>query len=66
MTSSVNKKIRCIRKKLNVNQSLIADKLNITVQSYSMKERGTRPITTGELETIAKQLKVPVAIFFEK
>ncbi|QUW23418.1 helix-turn-helix transcriptional regulator [Sporosarcina sp. Marseille-Q4063] len=66
MTSSVNKKIRCIRKKLNVNQSLIAEKLNITVQSYSMKERGARPITTAELETIAKQLKVPVAIFFEK
>lgn len=65
MTSSVNKKIRCIRKKLNVKQSLIAAQLNITVQSYSMKERGTRPITTAELETIAKQLKVPVAIFFE-
>ncbi|HJF30801.1 MAG TPA: helix-turn-helix domain-containing protein [Sporosarcina psychrophila] len=65
MTRSVNEKLRFIRKELNLNQSVIAEKLSITVQSYSMKERGQRPITTAELEVIAKQLKVPVAIFFE-
>lgn len=65
MTRSVNEKIRFIRKELNLNQSVIAETLSITVQSYSMKERGQRPITTAELEVIANQFKVPVAIFFE-
>ncbi|WP_186668716.1 helix-turn-helix domain-containing protein [Sporosarcina sp. BP05] len=65
MTRSVNEKLRFIRKELNLNQSVIAENLSITIQSYSMKERGQRPITTAELEVIAKQLKVPVAIFFE-
>ena len=65
MTRTVNEKLRFIRKELNLNQSVIAKTLSITVQSYSMKERGQRPITTAELEVIAKKLKVPVAIFFE-
>ncbi|MGN7183731.1 helix-turn-helix domain-containing protein [Cytobacillus kochii] len=62
---NINEKIRVIRKAKNINQSLIADALCISVQSYSMKETGKRPITTKELELIALVLETPISNFFE-
>ena len=59
-------KIRAVRKAKNIGQSIIANKLNITVQSYSMKETGKRPITVNELEIISETLGMPVSIFFDK
>lgn len=44
----------------------MANTLGITVQAYSMKERGRRPITTVELELIAAVLDVPVSLFFSE
>ncbi|KYD03485.1 hypothetical protein B4102_3403 [Heyndrickxia sporothermodurans] len=62
----LNEKIKAIRKAKNIGQSEIANKLNLTVQSYSMKETGKRPITTKELEIISETLGVPATIFFEQ
>lgn len=61
----IHEKIKAVRNFKNIRQKHIAEALNLTVQSYSLKERGKRPITTTELEIIAKRLNVPVAIFFE-
>lgn len=59
-------KIKTIREIKDIKQKPISDALGLTVQAYSLKERGKRPITTTELEVIAKQLDVPVSIFFEE
>lgn len=55
--------IRKTRKEKNVNQSVIADVMGISVQGYSMKERGLRPITLDELEIIANVLGVSMLFF---
>jgi len=62
----LHEKIKAIRNFKGIKQKPIADALNLTVQAYSFKERGKRPITTTELELIAKHLKVPTSIFFEE
>ncbi|MCM3110641.1 helix-turn-helix domain-containing protein [Lederbergia lenta] len=61
----IHEKIKAIRNFKGIKQKPLADALNLTVQAYSFKERGKRPITTTELELIAKQLQVPTSIFFE-
>ena len=61
----IYEKIKALRNFKGVRQKQIAVALGVTVQSYSLKERGERPITTSELEKIAKELNVPVSIFFE-
>ncbi len=61
----LNEKIKAVRNFKGIKQKPIADALELTVQAYSFKERGKRPITTTELELIAKQLDVPISIFFE-
>lgn len=58
-------KIRAIRKAKGMGQHDLAKKLNISVQAYSMKETGKRPITTNELELIADTLGVSPSNFFE-
>lgn len=60
---TINMKIKSIRKEKNINQSIVADALGITVQAYSMKEMGRRPITTDELQIISQALKVSVINF---
>ena len=62
----LHEKIKAIRRAKNITQSTIALRLNITVQAYSFKENGKRPITTNELEIIASVLEVPASIFFEE
>lgn len=62
---TINMKIKKIRKDKNINQAIIAGALGITVQAYSMKEMGRRPITTDELQIISRALKVPVINFFK-
>lgn len=62
----LHEKIRAVRKAKNISQIVISNKLNITVQSYSMKETGKRPITTNELEIISNILGVSPSNFFEK
>ncbi|EWG12714.1 helix-turn-helix domain-containing protein [Cytobacillus firmus] len=61
----LHEKIRAVRKAKNISQIVISNKLNITVQSYSMKETGKRPITTNELEIISNTLGVSPSNFFE-
>lgn len=62
----IHEKIKAVRNFKGIKQKSIADALGLTVQSYSLKERGKRPITTSELEVIAEQLGVPTSIFFKE
>lgn len=62
---TINLKIKNLRKQRNMNQAIIANALGITVQAYSMKEMGKRPITTNEVLIISRVLEVPVGNFFE-
>lgn len=61
----LHEKIRAVRRARGIGQNTIAKELNITVQSYSMKETGKRPITTNELEIISDVLGVSASNFFE-
>ncbi|MFP7414328.1 helix-turn-helix domain-containing protein [Priestia filamentosa] len=62
----LHEKIRFLRKSKGVSQTFIAEKIDMTTSGYSMKESGKRPITTNELEVIAKALEVPATVFFEE
>lgn len=62
----IHEKIKVVRKEKGISQTFIANKLNMSVSGYSMKESGRRPITINELEIIADALGVPATIFFEK
>lgn len=62
----LNEKIKKVRKTKNINQAVVANRLGITVQSYSMKETGKRPITINELEIISEIFDIPVANFFDE
>ncbi|MDT3763010.1 helix-turn-helix domain-containing protein [Priestia filamentosa] len=62
----LHEKIRLLRKSKGVSQTFIAEKIDMTTSGYSMKESGKRPITTNELEIIAKALEVPATVFFEE
>ncbi|WP_437831708.1 helix-turn-helix transcriptional regulator [Niallia taxi] len=62
---TINMKIKSLRNQKNIKQAIIANALGITVQAYSMKEMGKRPITTNEVLIISRVLEVPVGNFFE-
>lgn len=59
-------KIRLLRKSKGVSQTFVSEKLNITVQAYSLKETGSRPIKTDELEAISEALGVSPSCFFDE
>ncbi|WP_193065501.1 helix-turn-helix domain-containing protein [Oceanobacillus oncorhynchi] len=61
--SAINKYIKNARRKQNISQKEIAEHLCITAQSYSMKERGERPISTIELVKILKFLNIKIKFF---
>lgn len=61
----LHENIRKIRKSKGFSQIYLAEALNITVSGYNMKESGKRPITTDELQIIAKALGEPIAYFFD-
>ena len=50
----INDKIRFIRKERNWTQEFMAEKLDMTVNSYSNIERGVTDIKNSRLEEIAK------------
>lgn len=62
----LNERIRVFRKSKGISQTHMAKELKISVSGYNMKELGKRPITTTELEEIAKVLGVSASIFFEE
>lgn len=60
----LHERIKEFRRSKGISQTFVANKLNITVSGYSMKESGQRSITINELEEIAKALGVSASIFF--
>ena len=64
MEKSYLKKIREQREKLNLKQSYLAEKLNITGASYSRQERGLSAMDVDTLITICEVLSIkPEALF---
>jgi transcriptional regulator with XRE-family HTH domain len=61
----LNERIRLLRKSKGVSQTYMAKQLKLSISGYNMKELGKRPITTNELEEIAKTLNVSASIFFD-
>lgn len=59
-------KIKSVRNVRGIPQIIVAKRLGITVQGYSMKENGRRTISTDDLVTIAKALDVSPSIFFDE
>ncbi|MCM3411261.1 helix-turn-helix domain-containing protein [Metabacillus litoralis] len=62
----LHEKIRALRKSKGISQTFVAEQLEITVQAYSLKETGKRPIKTEELEVISSALSVSPSYFFEE
>ena len=62
----IGKRIALIRKKRELTQGYLAKKLNRTPQWLSNIERGTRPIDTDDLVTIAGLLQIDPGYFFDK
>ncbi|WP_426447649.1 helix-turn-helix domain-containing protein [Paenibacillus sp. S-38] len=62
----LHEKIRALRKSKGMSQTFIAERLDMTVSSYNMKENGKRPISTTELESISRVLEVPATVFYEE
>jgi len=61
---SYNKKLKEIRKKLNLSQSEMGDKLNIKQSYYSALERGVKTIPTSVIECLFKSVGVYPGWFF--
>ncbi len=59
-------KIKKVRKSKGMSQTFVADKVEMKVSNYNMKENGKRPITTGELEKIAAAVGVSVSFLFDE
>ncbi|MNK91439.1 Helix-turn-helix domain protein [compost metagenome] len=59
-------RIKMVRQSKGITQTFVASESGLTISNYNMKENGKRTISANELETFAKALGVPVAIFFEE
>ena len=53
-----------LRKRFNYSQQEVADKLNITRQTYKKLENDENQPTTKQLETLADLYGIPVEEFF--
>lgn len=60
----VAKKLRTIRRNLDLTQAQVADKAKMTVQYYSKIERGAVKPSIEAYERIAKALKVSASDIF--
>ncbi|WP_250674421.1 helix-turn-helix transcriptional regulator (plasmid) [Paraclostridium ghonii] len=56
--------IKIYREKLNITQKEMAERLGITQQAYSRKERGERSFSIEEAIMLEDILKVPVKDLF--
>lgn len=63
---SICKRIKDLRKRHHYRQGEVAEKLNMSQNSYSELESGKRKIDVERLYDIAKLYKVPVATILEE
>lgn len=54
-----------MRRKLKINQDVLAEDLEIKQPQYSRMENGKKRITFTDLRLIAKKLKTHVGTFFD-
>jgi transcriptional regulator with XRE-family HTH domain len=53
------------RKMRGFSQSELGEKVGVTFQQLQKYESGTNRITAGKLKVIARELNVPITVFFE-
>lgn len=61
----VLKAIRAMRRKLKINQDVLAEDLGIKQPQYSRLENGKKRMTFSDIRLIAKKFKVHVGKFFD-
>lgn len=61
----VGSRVRMRRLMLDMTQTQLGDKLDLTFQQVQKYEKGTNRIGASRLQHIAEVLQVPVAFFFE-
>lgn len=61
---NIGEKIKLLRKKNNLTQDELAEKINITKQSVMAYETGKRIIPLDTLDNISKEFSVPIETFF--
>ena len=61
----LGKKLRFRRLELGLNQTKVANAINVTFQQIQKYEKGTNGVSSSRLVQLSKYLKVPVTYFFE-
>lgn len=64
MTNAALAALKEARVKAGLSQSDVAEKLGVSVSSYSGYERGARDPSVAQLTKLAEILSIPVAVFF--
>ena len=60
----LSEKIKELRKKRDWSQEIVANKLNISLNSYGALERGETDIKLSRLDELAKIFEVDISFFF--
>ena len=60
----LSEKIKELRKKRDWSQEIVANKLNISLNSYGALERGETDIKLSRLEELARIFEVDISFFF--
>ena len=60
----LSEKIKELRKKRDWSQEIVANKLNISLNSYGALERGETDIKLSRVEELAKIFEVDISFFF--
>jgi len=66
MANVIVNNIEKIRDEKGLTQQNIADIIGVTRATYNKVEKGTRELTTGELEKLSLHFGIPVADFFDQ
>ena len=61
----VGSRMRMRRRKLDLNQSHLADGLGVSIQQITKYERGINRVSASRLQQLAQLLQVPIPFFFE-
>lgn len=61
---AIGHRIRFFRRRKNLSQKDLADKLRVTYQQFQKYETGQNRISAASLELVAEILEVPVEVFF--
>jgi len=64
INSFIGKQIRSLRRKLNLSQSELGDKIGLSFQQIQKYEKGVNKISASTLYMISVKLNTPITYFF--